>query len=103
MTDMSMNWDPEVVEKFIKPESQQKEPEVFRETHVPISRIRAEILRPHDSSSEFVSEDDFRDAVLKSELKDDNRIFIVKGEVGSGKSHLCQWLEYEINGYGDVS
>jgi hypothetical protein len=103
MTDMSMNWDPEVVEKFIKPESQQKEPEVFRETHVPISRIRAEILRPHDSSSEFVSEEDFRDAVLKSELKDDNRIFIVKGEVGSGKSHLCQWLEYEINGYGDVS
>ncbi len=103
MTEMKMNWDPEVVEKFIKPESQQKEPEVFRETHVPISKIKAEILRPHDGSSEFVSEDDFRDAVLKSELKDDNRIFIVKGEVGSGKSHLCQWLEYEINGYGDVS
>lgn len=98
-----MNWDPEAVEKFIKPESQQKEPEVFRETHVPIDKIRAEILRPHDSGSEFVSEDDFRDAVLKSELKDDNRIFIVKGEVGSGKSHLCQWLEYEINGYGDAS
>jgi len=103
MTEMDMNWDPEVVERFIKPESQQKDPEVFRETHVPISKIRAEILRPHDSSSEFVSEEDFRDAVLKSELKDDNRIFIIKGEVGSGKSHLCQWLEYEINGYGDVS
>ena len=103
MTEMSANWDPEVVERFIKPESQQKEPEVFRETHVPISKIRAEILRPHDSDSKFVSEDEFRDAVLKSELKDDNRIFIVKGEVGSGKSHLCQWLEYEINGYGDAS
>lgn len=103
MTTMEMNWDPEVVDRFIKPESQQKDPEVFRETHVPINKIRAEILRPHDGQSEFVSETEFRDAVLKSELRDDNRIFIVKGEVGSGKSHLCQWLEYEINGYGDVS
>lgn len=101
MSGMPMNWDPEAVEKFIKPESQQKTPEVFRETHVPIDKIRAEILRPYDGDSEFVSEEVFRDAVLDSELKDDNRIFIVKGEVGSGKSHLCQWLEYEINGYGD--
>ncbi len=101
MSEMVMNWDPEVVDKFIKPESQQKSPEVFRQTHVPIDKIRAEILRPYDGDSEFVSEDEFRDAVLDSDLKDDNRIFIVKGEVGSGKSHLCQWLEYEINGYGD--
>ncbi len=101
MSGMPMNWDPDVVETFIKPESQQKSPDVFRETHVPIDKIRAEILRPFDGDSKFVSERVFRDAVLDSDLKDDNRIFIIKGEVGSGKSHLCQWLEYEINGYDD--
>lgn len=101
MTEIIRNWDRDVVEKFIKPESQQKSPDVFRETHVPIDKIRAEILRPHRGDDKFVTEEEFRDAVLDSELKDDNRIFIVKGEVGSGKSHLCQWLEYEINGYED--
>lgn len=98
---MLRNWDREVVEEFIKPESQQKTPEVFRETHVEIDKIKAEILRPHSGDDEYVSESQFRDAVLDSDLKDDNRIFIVKGEVGSGKSHLCQWLEYEINGYDE--
>lgn len=101
MTQLKRNWDREVVEKYIKPESQQKSPEVFRRTHVPIDKIRAEILRPHSGDDEFVTERQFRDAVLDSDLEDDNRIFIVKGEVGSGKSHLCQWLEYEINGYED--
>ncbi|ODR80172.1 hypothetical protein BG842_02730 [Haladaptatus sp. W1] len=101
MTQMVRNWDRDVVEKFIKPESQQKSPDVFRETHVEIDKIRAEILRPHNGDDAFVTEAEFRDAVLSSDLKDDNRIFIVKGEVGSGKSHLCQWLEYEINGYED--
>ncbi len=101
MSTMMKNWDPEAVEKFIKPESQQKSPTVFRETHVPIDKIKADILRPYDGQSAFVSEEEFRNAVLDSEIDDDNRIFIIKGEVGSGKSHLCQWLEYEINGYGD--
>ena len=98
MTQVVRNWDRDVVEDFIKPESQQKTPEVFRETHVEIDKIRAEILRPHSGDDAFVTESQFRDAVLDSDLKDDNRIFIVKGEVGSGKSHLCKWLEYEING-----
>lgn len=101
MTQVVRNWDRDVVEDFIKPESQQKTPEVFRETHVEIDKIRAEILRPHSGDDAFVTESQFRDAVLDSDLKDDNRIFIVKGEVGSGKSHLCQWLEYEINGYDE--
>ncbi|WP_158056021.1 hypothetical protein [Halorussus halophilus] len=101
MTKLKRNWDRDVVEKYIKPESQQKTPEVFQKTHVPIDKIQAEILRPHSGDDAFVTEKQFRDAVLDSELEDDNRIFIVKGEVGSGKSHLCQWLEYEINGYED--
>lgn len=99
MTQMIRNWDRNVVDRFIKPESQQKSPEVFRKTHVPIDKIRAEILRPHTGDDKFITETEFCDAVLDSNLEDDNRIFIIKGEVGSGKSHLCQWLEYEINGY----
>lgn len=101
MSEYRRNWDRDVVEEYIKPESQQKSPAVFRETHVEIDKIGAEILRPHRGGDDFVTEEQVRDAVLASELMDDNRIFIVKGEVGSGKSHLCQWLEYEINGYDD--
>lgn len=104
---MKKNWTNESVDKFIKPEANQKSPKEFIETHVEIDKIEAEILRPKDVEQEgggtFVSESELRDAILKSDLKEDgdeqedNRIFIIKGETGSGKSHLCQWLEYQIN------
>ena len=77
MTQMVRNWDRDVVEEFIKPESQQKTSEVFRETHVKIDKIRAEILRPHSGDDAFVTESQFRDAVLDSELQGHNCIFIV--------------------------
>jgi hypothetical protein len=100
---MERNWNPETVDKYIKPESNQKTPEVFKKTHIPIDKIKAEILQPVDLQDDMVDQGTFRDAVLDSKIDDDNRIFIIRGEVGSGKSHLCQWLDYEINGYGDES
>jgi len=94
-------WDDDVVSNYIKQESQQKSPDVFLETHIPIRKIRAESLIGHNG--DFVSDEQIFDHIVQSDpTSDENRIYMLKGEVGSGKSHLCQWLEYEINGDGEL-
>ncbi|WP_415380502.1 S-layer protein [Halosimplex sp. TS25] len=93
---MPVLWDDEAVKDYLTPESHQKSREQFLETHIDIDKIRADYLFPHQGNDEFVTQAEFRDAILKSEVDDDNRIFILRGETGSGKSQLCQWLEYQI-------
>ncbi len=89
-------WDDAVVRDYLTPEAHQKSREQFLKTHIDIDKIRADYLFPHEGTDEFVTQEEFRDAILKSEIRDDNRIFILRGETGSGKSQLCQWLEYQI-------
>lgn len=96
MTSMPKLWDDATVREFLTPEAHQKSKEQFLKTHIDIDKIRADYLFPHEGSDEFVTQDEFRDAILKSKIRDDNRIFILRGETGSGKSQLCQWLEYQI-------
>ncbi|WP_415380507.1 hypothetical protein [Halosimplex sp. TS25] len=101
MSSLQKTWDTDVVTDYIKQESQQKSPDVFLETHIPIRKIRAESLIGYDG--DFVSETGLFKHVVQSNPQDvENRIYLLKGEVGSGKSHLCQWLEYQLNGYGDL-
>ena len=93
------NWKKGVVEKYITQESQEKSAEVFLETHLPITHIRAEILIGGNTG--FITEEQLLDHVTQSSANTGkNRIYLLKGEVGSGKSHLCQWLEYQLNGTG---
>lgn len=101
MSSMPKAWDDEVVQTYLTPESHQKSRQEFLDTHINIDKIHAEYLYPHEGTDEFVTQEEFRDAVLKSNLEDDNRIFILKGETGSGKSQLCQWLEYQIGSAGN--
>jgi hypothetical protein len=89
-------WDDTVVRDYLTPEAHQKSREQFLKTHIDIDKIRADYLFPHEGTDEFVTQEEFRDAILKSKVDDDNRIFILRGETGSGKSQLCQWLEYQI-------
>mgnify|MGYP000117916816 CR=1 FL=1 len=96
MTTMPVDWDDEVVRQYLTPESHQKSREEFEKTHIDIDKIRADYLFPHPTNDEFVTQEEFRDAIIKSNIEDDNRIFILRGETGSGKSQLCQWLEYQI-------
>jgi hypothetical protein len=96
MTRIPVDWDDDVVRQYLTPESHQKSRAEFERTHIDIDRIRAEYLFPHPTNDEFVTQEEFRDAILKSNVLDDNRIFILRGETGSGKSQLCQWLEYQI-------
>lgn len=101
MSTLPKTWDTDVVSDYIKQESQQKSPDIFLETHLPIRKIRAKSLVGYDG--QFVSDEELFEHVVQSTPEDDeNRIYLLKGEVGSGKSHLCQWLEYQINGDGDV-
>jgi len=96
-------WDDSVVRDYLTPEAHQKSREQFLKTHIDIDKIRADYLFPHEGTDEFVNQGEFRDAILKSEVDDDNRIFILRGETGSGKSQLCQWLEYQIGAEPDES
>ena len=96
MSQFPRDWDDDVVRRYLTPESHQKSREEFERTHIDIDKIRAEYLFPHPSNEEFVTQEEFRDAIVKSNVQDDNRIFILRGETGSGKSQLCQWLEYQI-------
>jgi len=96
MTQLPRDWDDDVVRQYLTPESHQKSREEFERTHIDIDRIKADYLFPHPSNDDFITQAEFRDAILKSGTEDDNRIFILRGETGSGKSQLCQWLEYQI-------
>lgn len=96
MTTLLRDWDEDVVRQYLTPESHQKSREEFERTHIDIDKIKSDYLFPHQSNEEFITQEEFRDAILKSNITDDNRIFILRGETGSGKSQLCQWLEYQI-------
>lgn len=91
-----VTWDNDVVKQYLTPESHQKSRQEFIDTHIDIDKIQTEYLFPYPGTPDFVSQGEFRDAILRSNLTDDNRIFILQGETGSGKSQLCQWLEYQI-------
>ncbi|MEA5409624.1 hypothetical protein VB773_19945 [Haloarculaceae archaeon H-GB2-1] len=101
MSTMPKIWEDSVVRDYLTPEAHQKSREQFLKTHIDIDKIRADYLFPHEGSDEFVTQEEFRDAILKSRVDDDNRIFILRGETGSGKSQLCQWLEYQIGANPD--
>ncbi|MUV85322.1 S-layer protein [Natronomonas sp. CBA1123] len=104
MTDYPIDWTDDTVRRYLTAEAHQKSKEEFEKTHIDIDKLRAEWLFPHPTNDEFVTQEEFRDAILKSDIEDDNRIFILRGETGSGKSQLCQWLEYQIGqnpGEGD--
>ena len=101
--EMPTYWGDQQVDHFITSEAytKKKTPEQFRETHVDIDRIYADNLTPLGVSGEFVTQEDILNAITSSSLDDPNRIFILRGEPGSGKSQLCEWTKYQINGYGE--
>ncbi len=100
---MDRYWDDDEVDHFITSEAHtaKKTPEQFKETHVDIDRIYADTLTPIGVSGDFVTQEDVLESITASKLDDPNRIFIVRGEPGSGKSQLCEWTKYQINGYGE--
>ncbi len=93
-------WDDEVVRQYLTATAQQKnDPKTFYDTHLDIDRIYAKFLPRHQDA--FVTQEQFRDELVDSPIDADIRTFILRGETGSGKSQLCQWLDYELAGKGE--
>lgn len=96
MSQYPIDWSEDTVRQYLTAEAHQKSKIEFERTHIDIDKIRADYLFPHPTNDKFVTQEEFCNAILKSDIEDDNRIFILRGETGSGKSQLCQWLEYQI-------
>jgi hypothetical protein len=86
-------WSAERVHAVMTTESRQKSRELFLSTHRPFRRIRVDFCKERATDS-FISEGELREMIHAGRLNDDNRLFFIIGEAGSGKSELCQWLEY---------
>jgi hypothetical protein len=87
-------WKKEDVESYFTTESRDKNRGIFERTHLPIEKILVDFSK--DVQKEFITENDLRKLILNSVPEDHNRIFLIVGETGCGKSELCQWLEYNI-------
>lgn len=96
----SRPWDDEVVRTYLTATAQQKDdPKTFYDTHLDIDQIYAKFLPRYQD--EFVTQEEFRDELVDSPIDADIRTFIIRGETGSGKSQLCQWLDHELAGKGE--
>ena len=79
-------------------ESRQKSRELFLRTHQPISHLHVTHNRLGLQNDSFVSEQVLLDVIQSGNSGRSNRIFMLVGETGSGKSEVCQWLEYHLCG-----
>jgi hypothetical protein len=87
-------WDAEAVRTVLTTESRQKSRELFLRTHRPFRQIRVDFCKEAALSGGFVGEEELYALIASGPLDADNRLFLVIGEAGAGKSELCQWLEY---------
>jgi len=75
--EMDRYWDDDEVDHFITSEAHTatKTPEQFKETHVDIDRIYADMLTPIGVSGDFVTQEDILESIAASKLDDPNRSF----------------------------
>lgn len=91
-------WNPSRVREVFTTESRQKQRGLFLQTHRPFRRIRVDFCKDGAiGAGSFVEEETLRALVAGGQPDEHNRLFFVVGEPGSGKSELCQWLEYTID------
>jgi hypothetical protein len=90
-------WGSKDVKLYFTTESREKQREIFEKTHLPIQKIAVHFSKDLPYDKKFITEDELKNLVINSVPEDKNRIFLIVGETGCGKSELCQWLEYNIN------
>lgn len=78
-------------------ESRQKVCDLFLQTHRPFRYIRVDVCKAGHAGQTFVTEEAVCAIIQAGPLDADNRLFFVVGEAGSGKSEVCQWLEYTVD------
>jgi hypothetical protein len=96
-------WESATVERTFTVESRQKSKALFLQTHLPMDRILVDACREGGAPvGGFIDEAGLLTLLRRAEATADNRIFFVVGETGCGKSELCQWLEYSLQGSRQV-
>lgn len=90
-------WDAARVRQVLTTESRQKARDLFLRTHRPFRQIRVDLCKEADLAGRFVDEERVYGLIAGGPLDADNRLFLVVGEAGAGKSELCQWLEYRAD------
>ena len=90
-------WNPARVRQVLTTESRQKARDLFLRTHRPFRHIRLDFCKEADFAGHFVDEEQVYALITAGALDADNRLFLVVGEAGAGKSELCQWLEYRTD------
>lgn len=89
-------WTQETIDRYFTSEAMSKTRQAFNEVHVPIDRIRVDPQYPACQGRQEISERELLEVVRASRPDQPNRIFLIVGDTGSGKSELCQWLNYNI-------
>src|SRR5687767_6140860 len=99
-------WDMELVRRYFTTEASTKPSrDDFFRLHLPVDRIRVLDAKPlifpdghlvEEDGNQFTGEEGLLAAMRASRLEDPNRIFVVGGEPGAGKSHLARWIEYSL-------
>lgn len=94
-----MTWQPfsaAEVDQVFTTESRQKDERLFTLTHSPMRRILVTHNRVGLSNGDFIGEQRLLQVIQEGQPGASNRVWFVVGETGSGKSELCQWLEYHL-------
>lgn len=101
-------WDQTLVRQLFTTEADTKlTRESLLRLHQPFDRIRVLASKPYvfvsedlarEADEQFVSEQGLLRAFSAVPLSDPNRIFVLTGEPGSGKSHLARWLCHMLEG-----
>lgn len=89
-------WTEANLKRYFTTEAMTKDAEAFQQVHVPIDKIRVDRECTRGVEAGFIGESDLLELITQSEVNEPNRIFLVVGETGCGKSELCQWLKYNI-------
>ncbi len=90
-------WTSDQVDAVLTTESRQKARDLFLATHQPFRQIRQDFSREGGPAGAFIDERELRSVVQAGRTDAHNRLFLIVGEAGSGKSELCQWLEYQVD------
>lgn len=91
-------WEQGKLDRYFTTESMSKDREAFLTVHLPIGRIRVDRELSRSIEKDYIDEQALLQIVTDSRAGQPNRIFVISGETGSGKSELCQWLSYKIAG-----
>jgi hypothetical protein len=101
-------WDLDLVRRYFTTEASViSDRGTFMALHLPINKIEVVDSKPmegiapadlyEEDEKRFTSEEGVLRAILRSRPEDPNRIFVITGEPGSGKSHLARWVEFSLH------